>query len=98
MVYYLGDLEENMLEISDGKGNTQVVPIVGMFKNDNGYYVVLKVEEKGKEEFVMYEVCKKEDGTEYIQIITDKDKWDAAYKSWLDLNKEAMKLNEVHIL
>ena len=98
MVHYLGDLEENMLEIDDGHGNKQVVPIVGMFKNDNGYYIVIKVEDNGKEEFVMYEVIKKEDGTECIQIITEKAKWDAAYESWMALNREALKLNEVHIL
>lgn len=98
MVHYLGDLENNMLELSDGKGNTQIAPIVGMFKNDNGYYVVLKVEELGKEEFVMYKVLKKEDGTEYIQMITDKNEWEEAYKSWISLNHLALKNNEVRVL
>ena len=98
MVHYIGDLEETMLEITDGEGNKQLAPIIGMFKNDNGYYVVLKVEENGKEEFVMYKVLKKEDGTEYIQIIVDRAEWEAAYESWIQLNRESMKLNEVHIL
>ena len=98
MVHYLGDLNENMLEIKDNKGNSQVVPIVGMFKNELGYYVVIRVMENQKEEYVMYKVLKKASGEEYIQVITDKNEWTTAYNSWISLNVEAMGHDEVHIL
>lgn len=99
MVHYLGDLEENMLEISNEKGDSQVVPIVGMFKNDNGYYIVLQVTENDKEEYVMYKVIKRADGSgEYIQVITDQKEWNDANESWNDLNIASIKQSEIQIL
>lgn len=81
---FMGLLANNELEISDDKGNTQRMPLVGAFKNMNGYYVVVLAQEHGKEEFVMYRVDREGD-REFIQVITDVNEWDMAYTSWLEL-------------
>lgn len=88
MSKFLGLLAQNELEIADDNGNTQRVPLVGAFKNKRGYYVVVLAEEHGKSEFVMYKVLKRQDDTEYIQIITDVVEWEEAYQTWIDINKD----------
>lgn len=92
MVNYMGKIEDSGIQLSDKNGETQTVPLVGAFKVDGKYYVVVRAEEDGKEENIMYRVEKRADGTEYIQIITDREEWETAYDAWVQLTYEAMRV------
>lgn len=94
MVRYLGSMNDSYIRLYNEHGDSQEAQIIGAFKNQKGYYIVLRVEEDGSEENVMYRVEKREDGSEYIQVIVDREEWDAAYKSWMDLTYESMRLEK----
>lgn len=96
MVKYFGELPEKIIRLTDKEGNYQDIELVGAFKNDKGYYIVVNVEEDGKQEYAMYRVCKNDDQTEYIQVITDREEWDLAYKSWVALTNQAKRMERIN--
>lgn len=79
----VGELDDISLTIGVN-GEEQSVPILGLFKVDDKYYVTLLVKEDSKEVVVIYEVVKN-DEAEHIQVIETKEEWDKVNKAWSDI-------------
>lgn len=79
----VGEIDDISLTISLDE-EEQVVPILGLFRVNDKYYVTLLVKESNKEVVVIYEVVNK-DGNEYVQIIESVDEWKVVEKAWADI-------------
>lgn len=79
----VGEMDDVSLTIGLN-GEEQIVPILGLFKANDKYYVTLLVQENNKEVVVIYEVVNK-DGVEHIQIIESVEEWKVVEKVWADI-------------
>lgn len=88
----VSEMQDNHLQLIDEEGLVMEVPIVGAFKVDGKYYVVVFIEphEKAQDgELVMFRI-EKEGDKEYIQIITDRSEWDIASSTWTKIANKAV--------
>ena len=81
---YVDRMEERELQFHDEQGILRTMPIIGVFSVKEKYYMVLHSEppnDKTPGELIIVRV-ETQDGKDIVQLITDKDEWDIAKKTW----------------
>ena len=99
---FVNEMSDNNLQLYDEEGAVVELPIIGMFKVEEKYYMVVYIkpdneDDENKGELVMLRVERDEE-REYVQMITDKEEWSIAVEAWQKISEKATTVGVVPII